>query len=361
MAHPSFAPHLGIDATDRYRFGEVLTRLAEAFVGCPLPEPDTKQLEMAVNELSRQNSALALLIGDCLRGEGLLYEQVKLVAEVPFYDLDGALDLISMLGGGSRAAFATAALFSRTGAGTTALSRYGRAGHQALNTAVGNELNPTLLDPAIRLLQQANPPDDQAFASLLWKNKDSLSGKYRDRILYLLTHPSRGPGGFGADAAAAAFDIYPNDEDLVILWSRWVREGLFDGAERSAFAYWSGRGLQSGAEAWNNVYDEFVMRVRWLARRKSRPSVEAAVDHMTANVDRKNPRASEVIEACHAALGAAEWDGWEDCEEMSIYVSELTEEARRGGHWGSAKLKARASWKAHAELVRALSEEEQRS
>jgi hypothetical protein len=351
MAHSTFAPHLGIDGTDRYRFCEVLTRLAEAFVGSPLPEPDRTRLEIAFNELTQQNSALALLIEGCLRGEGLLYEQVTLVAEVPFFDLDGALDLMSMVGGESRAAYATAALFSKTGAGTAALCRYGQRGHDVLNAAVGTELNPTVLEPALRLLQASNPRDDQAFTSFLWKNKKSLAGNYRDRIVYLLTHPLRGPDGFAADAAAAAFDVCPDDEDLVTFWSRWVREGLFEEGKClncDAFAYWSGRGLQSGNGGWNKVYDQFVMGVRWLARKKSRASVETAIDHMIANVDRSNPRASEVIEACHDALGAAEWDRWEYREEMSTYVSELTAEARRGGNWVAAKLKASESWKTQA-------------
>lgn len=360
--HASFAPHFGIDATDRYRFDEMLTRLGEALLGSPMPEPDAKQLETALEELSRENSALELLANSCLRGEGLLYEQVKLVAEVPFYDLDGALDLISRLGGGQRAAFATAALFSKTGAGSAALLRYLRAGHRVLSAAVGNELDPTLLEPAIRLLRESNPRDDQAFANFLWRNKQSLAA-HRDTVVYLLTHPLRGPGGFGADAAAAAFDIYPNDEDLIILWSRWVREGFFDERKNSdcddpsGFAYWSGRGLQSGVEGWKKVYDNFVMHVRSLARKKSRDSVETAIRHMMANVDRKNPRASEVIEACRAAPGAAEWDGWEDREEMSNYVSELTAEAHGNGSWGSAMQRAAESWKEQMEFMRALSEE----
>jgi hypothetical protein len=33
IAHPSFAPHLGINARDPYQFADVLVRLAEAFVG----------------------------------------------------------------------------------------------------------------------------------------------------------------------------------------------------------------------------------------------------------------------------------------------------------------------------------------
>jgi hypothetical protein len=359
MAHPSFAPHLGIDATDRYRFAEVLSRLAEAFVGSPMPEPNTKQLEAGLEELSHQSSALALLAESCLRGEGLLYEQARLVAEVPFYDLDGALDLISRLGGGSRAAFVTASLFSKTGAGSAALSRYVRAGHQVLNSAVGTELDPTLLDAAIRLLKESIPRDDHALASFLWRNEMSLSGNHRNTVVYLLTHPLRGPGSFGTEAAAAAFDIYPNDQDLVILWSRWVREGLFDGPNNSdcddpsKFAYWSGRGLQSaGSEGWNRVYDEFVRYVGQLARKKSRDSVQTATGHMMANVDGENPRASGVIEACEKAISSVEWHGWEDRQKMSTYVSALTNEARGKRQWRLAIQGALEWW----EFERALSE-----
>ena len=352
IAHPSFAPHLGIDATDRYRLNDVLSRLAEAFVGSPLPEPDAKKLEGALNELSLQNAALALLTESCLRGGGLLYEQVSLVAEVPFFDLDGALDLISRLGGGNGAASVTASLFSKTGAGSAALARYLRAGHRVLNTAVGDELDPALLDTAIRLLRDSSPRDDQALASFLWKNKKSLSGDYRDTVLYLVTHPRRGPGGFGADAAAAAFDIYPDDEDLVTLWSRWVREGLFDRRSNSdcddpsGFAYWSGRGLKSESEAWNKVYDQFVAHVRGLVRKKARDSVDIAIGHLMANVDRENPRRADVVATCDAATGAAESDDWEDRQEMSAYVSAFTAEARGKGQWGSAYQKASESWEA---------------
>jgi len=97
VAHPSFAPHLGIDARDRHQFSEVLVRLAEALVGRPLPQPDAQQLEVILDELSRQNSIVALLVDSCLRGEGLRYEHVLLVSEVSFHDLDDALDLISCL------------------------------------------------------------------------------------------------------------------------------------------------------------------------------------------------------------------------------------------------------------------------
>jgi hypothetical protein len=174
IAYPSFAPHLGIDARDRHQFADVLVRLAEAFVGCLLPQPDLRQLEAGLEELSRQSSDVTLLVEGCLRGEGLRYEHVQLVSEVSFYDLDDALDMISRLGGGSAAAHATAAVFARSGAGSASLSRYIVAGHDLLVHAVGVTLDSTVLDAAIRLLSVPNPPDDQALVGVVTQPRQAL-------------------------------------------------------------------------------------------------------------------------------------------------------------------------------------------
>jgi len=120
-------------------------------------------------------------------------------------------------------------------------------GHNVLGNAIGQPLDAAVLSTAFRLLAVPNPPDDQALASFLWENSESLASKYRNEVVRLVTHPGRGPTGFGADAAAAAFGVCPEDRDLVMLWSRWIR--LFDSrgkqgaAEPKAFAYWSAKGL----------------------------------------------------------------------------------------------------------------------
>jgi len=362
VAHPSFAPHLGIDARDRYEFSEVLVRLAEALVGRPLPQRDAQQLETSLDELSRQNSSIALLVDSCLRGGGLRHEHVQLVSEVSFHDLDDALDLISCLRSRSAAACATAALFARSGVGSAALARYIVAGYDVLGLAVGVRLDSTLLDAAIRLLLVPNPRDDQALASFLWKNAEALAGKYRAEVVRLVTHPDRGPARFGADAAAAAFRGFPEDDDLVILWSRWVREGLFDeqtkqgAAEPRVFAHWCADGLRADAGGWGRVFDSFVRHVGRLARTKSKQVVHCALRHMMSAADENNPRLSEIVRACEPALGAAEWYDWEDRDEMSIYVSALVAEARGERRWGEAKRRAAESWEAEIALRRAISE-----
>ena len=362
MAHPSFAPHLGIDAMDRHQFADVLVRLGAALVGSPLPQPDARQLEAGLDELARQSSGVALLVERCLRGEGLYYEQVQLVSEVSFHDLDDALDAMSRLGGGSSAAHATAALFARSGAGSAALSRYIVAGHNVLGGAVGVALDPAVLDTAIRLLGLPNSSGDQALASFLWKNPESLAGKYRSEVVRLVTHPARGPAGFGADAAAAALAVFPEDDDLAMLWSRWIREELFDGQGKQgtggpdAFAYWCAQGIRAGSPGWSRVFDSFVGHVRGLARAQSKPAVHAALRHMMLAADRNNPRVSEIVRECEAAIGAAEWDGWEDRDEMSTYVSALAAEALGERRWGEAMGRAAETWKAQIAWRRALSE-----
>jgi hypothetical protein len=101
-----------------------------------------------------------------------------------------------------------------------------------LRGAVGVELHPTMLDTAIRLVCVRTPPDDQALASFLANNSKVLAGKYRAEVVRLVTNPDRGPTGFSAEAAAAAFRVFPDDNDLVLLWSRWIIQGLFDRQER---------------------------------------------------------------------------------------------------------------------------------
>jgi hypothetical protein len=352
-ANPSFGPYLGVDASDRQQFAEVLVRLAEELVGSPLPQPDLRQLEEGLAELSRQSPGIALLVESCVRGEGLFYEHVRVVSESSFYELDEALDVISRLKGSSHsAAFATAALFSRVGAGSAALSRYVAEGHKVLPHALGETLDLGALASAIRLLSGADPRDDQALASFLWKNADSLTKKYRSEVIHLVTSPDRGPKEFGADAAAAALDLFPEDDDLVILWSRWIREGLFDGEDKPkadrprSLAYWCARGLKAGSGGWSRIFSELVGHVRHLARTKSKQAVYTALEHMKQATDENNPRFRELVQECSAAPGTAEWDGWDDREEMSDYVWELTKEAFGERRWGSAGLRARESFKA---------------
>jgi len=77
---------------------------------------------------------------------------------------------------------------------------------------------------------------------------------------------------------------------------------------------------------------------------------------MMLAADRNNPRVSEIVRECEAAIGAAEWDGWEDRDEMSTYVSALAAEALGERRWGEAMGRAAETWKAQIAWRRALSE-----
>jgi TIR domain-containing protein len=361
-AHPSFARHLGVCAMDRHRFSEALTQLAEAFVGSPLPPPDAAQLEAGLKALARENSKIELLVNSCLHGEGLRYEYVELVSKTAFHDLDDALDAICHLGGGREAAFATAAMFSRTGTGSSALRSYIDAGHDGvLRTAVGDLLDPTHIDAALRLLAETHSPDDQALASFIWKNAESLTtDHYHEEVVRLVTHPVRGPEGFGADAAAAAFDLLPDADELVILWDGWIRKGLFDSqklkgaAGPQCLAHWCSRGVRAGSNGWRRVFDHLLGHVRSLVRAKSKEKVHQALDTLAEAADADHLGVSDLARTCEAAIGAAEWDGWEHRGEMSAYVREYTREALGKRDWGEAFRRATEAHERRVKLERAI-------
>ena len=201
------------------------------------------------------------------------------MSKAPFHDLDDALDGISGLGGGYAAAAAAAALFARTGAGSAAVTRYVAAGHDVLGTAVGVTLQPADIETALRLLAVPIRATIMPSPTFFGGDAEWLAGTYHDDVVRLVTHPSRAPAGFGADAAAAAFHVFPDDDDFVILWSQWIRKGLFDNrgdvgaAGPRAFAHWSAKGLRAGSAGWSRVFDAFsATSVRSCARSQRRRS-----------------------------------------------------------------------------------------
>jgi hypothetical protein len=150
---------------------------------------------------------------------------------------------------------------------------------------------------------------------------------------------------------------------LVILWGRWIREGLFDHAHTpaaagsQAFAHWCARGLHKETPGWTRVFDSFVQHVRQLARIPSREKVSQAVDHMTHAAKEGNPRLGEVVQACTAAPGSAEWDNWSEQDEMTTLVSEFASEALGERRWVNAMRRVKESLDASRQLQRALAEQ----
>ncbi|HEY6372903.1 MAG TPA: hypothetical protein VIX37_20160, partial [Candidatus Sulfotelmatobacter sp.] len=75
--------------------------------------------------------------------------------------------------------------------------------------------------------------------------------------------------------------------------------------------------------------------------------------------DENNPRVSEIAEACESALRAAEWDGWDESDEMGFYVEEFAAEALGERNWGEARRRAAEAWgEFQIALRRAISQRE---
>jgi hypothetical protein len=351
QGHPLFANHLGLDACDPHRFERAVLKLAEAAAGKPLPPPDQDRLKADLAALSAEEPGLEPLIGGCLDGGGLSYENVETVAQSPFHSLDYAVNALYDVVGTNkdRVAYAAACLFARTGAGTYALERHLEirgSSDTVLVNAVGCKLNAPELDTAMYLLSKCTPPDDQALAGFIHNNADSMTEAQRGNFIRLATHPDREAKGFAIDAAFTALRHAPQSEDLKLLWQRWIRDGHFDKGERvGTLAYWLGEAVTLKLDGWDHIVETFLDHVKELARSKDRDRVTGAVDHLIAAADRKSPLLGKISGQCGSALGAAEWEGWPEKDEMFTYVDSFLEAARTDRNWLRAWNNYEERWK----------------
>lgn len=354
VKHPLFAPHLGIDAREPYRFTDNVRRLAEAVVGKRMPTPGRAAVKAVLDEIARRSPGVELLLTDLRREGGLRLEHVDLVAAAEFHDLDDALELLARMGSTDELANATATLFSRTGVGTAALLRHLAAGFDVRASAVGVTLASHLLPPAIRLLSPPQPVDDLALSSLLFVNRQALAA-HRDDVIRLITQPPRGPGGFATDAAVAALRVVPGDDALLRLWQGWIFDGRFDGvghrrpddSDPHFFAVWSAQELRDKVAGWDWICDRFLKHVRILIRSTDVDRVGAALLHLHHLALKEHPRLAEAIHICQDAMAIAEWHDWEREEEMIRVVYHMTSAARGVTEWDDALEVARRSFGRH--------------
>lgn len=356
-SHPLLTDHLGLDASDRHHFERAVLKLAAAVVGTPLPAPSAGRLRAGLDALAAEDRRLSLLIDDCLQGEGLLINHVETVAQADFHNLDYALNGLYDVADEERKlriAYAAAALFRRRGVGTYALENHLVAGPRddgVLRNAVGDPLDPTSLDAALGLLATSKIRDDQSLANFITSNAKDLNETQQQSVVRLVTHPDRGPAGFGVDAAFVALKALPDSVDLGLLWERWIRNGRFDGLAEGgddpvSLAPYLSQAVQQGLIGWDNVVKTFLNHVKTLARSRDRDQVEAAVDHLVAAAEMKSPLLNEVAQQCASAPGAAEWDGWEHAQEMGIYIHAHVQAALGNRHRVHALEEYETSWNA---------------
>jgi TIR domain len=351
-----FSEHLGLDATDPHQFERAVLKLAEAMVGAPLPPPAVDRLTADLEALQLEEPALALLVADCLQGDGLRSIHLESVAQVPFHSLDYALNALYDVAPEDRKraiAGAAAYLFVRTEAGSFALEKHVRVrgdDNQVLNGAVGRKLADRQLDVALSLLSACSPPEDQALSSFIFHNGDAMNSSQRRSVVRLMTHPPRkAPTKFAAEAAFQALKQQPESRDLKEVWDRWISDGLFDGApgeSPNTLGYFLGEAFSRGLTGWDEIGDALIRHVEWLARSTDSFKVSKAVNHVMAAADRESPLVDELCAKCIAATGSAEWDGWADRMKMSLYVSAHVKAAKTDRDWSSAYEKFEESWKA---------------
>ena len=230
--HALFADHKGADALDHHRFEHVVVALAEAVLGAPLPKPSAERLEADLQTLAREEPALAPLIDECLEGRGLA--NFDPVLQAPFHTLDFAINALYDAMHDKEQHFVLAAaafLFARRGAGMYTLEQAltsGRERDTLLNSAVGYPLDRGELDAALALLAIPRPRDDQALAAFIHHTAASMTTAQRIAAAALVTHPYRPPEPFAADAAFATLEKMPENQDVLRLWERWIRNGVFD-------------------------------------------------------------------------------------------------------------------------------------
>jgi hypothetical protein len=351
---PLLADHLGVDATDPHWFESAVLKLAEAIHGEALPPPSRERLQLDLQSIAQEEPHLAPLVDACLSGHGLHGSQLDGVANANWHALDFALNnLYELHDGAARTLVArhAALFFSRNGVGTAILSKHARSADHSdgvIATAVGSKLRPAEFDAALELLSIRSDRDDHALMLFIHANSGSLGDPQLAHAIRLVTHPARGPAGFGIDAACAALRVRPDSADLRFLWTRWVESGEFDGGDtrqRPDQLAWQLADLErEDPGKWDFLVEALRSHVRRLARSTDRRRVYTAVDYIIKAADRSLPWLRDLARECTAAAGSAEWDGWPEAEEMSTYVGAFVGAAETDRDWGRALRAFEQTW-----------------
>ena len=253
-------------------------------------------------------------------------------------------------------------LFNHRGAGFYALQKYatrGDADKLVIDVAVGCKLAAVDHSAALQILSSCPGSNDRALASFIFHNSSSLSPESTNTVVRLICYPHRKARDSTVSAAVQAISLAPTSGDLRRMWTRWIEEGQFDGVDKEAVTQRQAiRDLATilGIESadWTHLTDAFSRRIRRLARTPDRKSIQIAVDYLRAAALDRSPLLPVVADQLRAAMGSAEWDHWEDREEMSIYVDELVTCAYGDRDWMGAITRYRESWQVAKDFKAAL-------
>jgi hypothetical protein len=327
-------------------------------------------LTAGLRELATEEPDLAPLILGCLDSEGLHQENMDTVWKVAFHALDYALNALFELRPNNTIAYHAAYAFCSAGAGVRPLSSWIEAtgdGELPLVTAVGSStLKPSLIPTAIRLLTSCNPPNNHALYSFINHNAEQLDGMQRRSVIRLITWPvRRDTGRLGDVLGWVAFKEFPDSTEIQQMWTRWIRDGVYDGKPSSPMrlARYLADAHKEGLAGWEAVNEALRDYVRKCLRSGDKDRVDVAINHVRAAADAGAPVLAELLREAEGAVGTAEWNEWRErdpdaSEWMRCWVSEVAKEATGDRDWLRALNSAKESLASVKELQRILEKDE---
>ncbi len=371
--HKRFRDHLGIDATFLPGFaGSVRDFMRDVLetAGRDLPEPDPRTLEASLRALAREEPNVAPLVDGCLDGEGLHQEQMPAVYQAGFHPVDYALNALLSLKPTERIACHVAYGFAGAGAGADGMRRWielSGNGGGPLNTAVGCRLDPSLIGTAIRLLESCAAPNNHALYQFIHHNAEQLDPGQRRSALRLVTWPTRGPGELGDVLGGVAMRHFPEAIELQQMWSRWIRDGCFDGDPfgPADLARYFVSAKEERLRGWDPIHETLRQHVRRYLRSGDRQKVHTALDHLRANADAMTPALPALLREAEGVTGTAEWNDWRErdpevAEEARWHLVTQVNEASGGRDWNAAWEKAEKMLAFEKERRRVLANDRKR-
>ncbi len=354
--HQRFKEHLGLDAVSLYSFSTVLDTLVRELYQSVEQEPppaDPQIITAFLHELAREEPNLSPLIHGYLDSGGLHYENVDTVLSVDFHALDEALDALFDLFPREDMARCAALGFGKAGAGTRALTRWIKTigdGGLPLVAAVGHQpLPPEVIPAALALLEQCNPPNNQALYHFIDQNITSFTGAQRRAVIRLVTWPVRPDATRFADVAAAvALRHFPDSLELQQVWIRWINSGVFDGKPNRPgdLAYYLSQAHKESLPGWDRIREALKDHVRGYLRSGNKEKVDLAIDHVQAAAENKTPVLHLLLQEMHGVSGTFEWNKWreqdpETANFMGWFVHAVSDEAVGEQNWLRAWEKAK--------------------
>lgn len=308
--------HLHADLADPYRFEDRLDDIAEA-LGAEMTFSRKEHLERTLSAIATAHldlSALAVAVRDDKELSFALDETLELRAE-DYPALEELLWAATELHQADENAFytlayATAAVYLRTGAGLSVLRRaltHPKCEDTILQPLSRRHHKPETLHFTFQLFAEAGRPHDDAFTQFVRENFDTMSETQKRRAVQYALVPGRGPDGFMMDLAFALYERLPNNKALHRLWYFWINEHkIWTKIPFRQFAFWMARARHKGLAQFEPLIDHVRTCFRSTGRPEDLDALDRAVECLVAARDCAYTDLAGLTEQLKAGLGSAE-------------------------------------------------------